>query len=91
MAHTNSLSNALRSVALPDVVSAVALAQHLGRSPATVAAWFRSGALPGRRIGRSWYASRASLLQFLDGQDLKHRARLRALAGGGREDHDATV
>ena len=79
--HKNEAAvNALRSLSLPDIVSAERLAHHLNVSPTTVRAHLRRGDLPGRKIGRRWFVSRRDLLGFLEARPARLR-RLQPEAG----------
>lgn len=58
-------ADALRSVALPDIVTVEAYAAHTHQHPATVRAQLRAGLLPGRRVGRRWLIARLALIAHL--------------------------
>jgi len=59
------LTDKLRAVSLPDLATAESIALQLGVTPSSVRALFRSGAIPGRKLGRRWVASRVELLASL--------------------------
>jgi hypothetical protein len=56
---------AARALHLPDILTAEALAGHLSCRPETVRRMFRSGELPGRKLGRRWFASKAEILRAI--------------------------
>jgi excisionase family DNA binding protein len=43
------------------------IAEHLGVSIHTVRRHFRTGSLPGRKVGKSWTTTRAALDRWLEG------------------------
>ena len=47
---------------LPDLVDSDTLAHYCGVSSSTARRWFRERRLPGRKIGRRWYAVRGAIL-----------------------------
>jgi excisionase family DNA binding protein len=68
----DSLVAAARAIALPDVVSVEELARHIGLSDATVRDLIRSGAIPGKKLGRRWFVSREALIRSLSRQEVEH-------------------
>ncbi len=57
--------NDVRQIFLPDLLVIEDLARVLRITPAGVRAALRAGRLPGRRIGKRWFVSRAALLAHL--------------------------
>jgi hypothetical protein len=62
------------------LVGAAELAERYSVRPATVRTWFRSGHLHGRRIGRDWRASWASVFAFEGSPPAGRSPHLLALA-----------
>lgn len=77
-----SAAEALRSVALPDILTAEAYAAHTGQHPATVRSHLRAGLLPGRRVGRRWFIARLALIAHMS-RTAGTPSSLRILGEGG--------
>lgn len=58
--------DALRAVALPDVVRVEALAHFLNMAPEAVLRELQEGRMPGRQIAGDWLVSRKALFEWLD-------------------------
>ena len=83
---SETIADALRSVALPDFCTASDLAEHLGIAPSTVRRALREGHLPGRRCGRRWLVSRSALVEWLATPEPSKRATpIRHIRGGTRK------
>lgn len=52
-----------------EVLGADEAARLLGVSPYTVRSLARTGAMPGRKVGKEWRFSRAKLLEWLEGKN----------------------
>jgi excisionase family DNA binding protein len=57
---------ATRAVMLPEVLDATDLAYWLRCSRTTARRLLRAGVIPGRRVGRQWFVTRAALLDALE-------------------------
>ena len=58
-------AHALKAVALPDICRVDDLASHLRMSHAAIRRAFRVGAIPGKKLGGRWLASRSAILASL--------------------------
>ena len=56
---------ALRSVAFPDIAAVEDVAAMVKLSPSAVRAHFRSGRIPGRKLGRRWLTTREIFFAWL--------------------------
>ncbi|MEE8104476.1 MAG: helix-turn-helix domain-containing protein [Planctomycetota bacterium] len=65
----DKLKSALADKILGDLVTDLQLAQILDLSATRVQALFRTGAIPGRKVGRRWVTSRAKLVRWLESSD----------------------
>lgn len=71
----------------PSVLTAEQIAEHLSVSIHTVRRHFRTGSLPGRKVGKSWTTTRAALDAWLVGGNAREldngESRLPALETKG--------
>jgi excisionase family DNA binding protein len=65
----------------PDILDVHKAAALLTVSPDTVYDLFKSGELPGRKVGRKWITTRGALMRWIEGSFAADAAE-RAAAGG---------
>ena len=68
----------------PDILDVRAAAQLLTVSADTVYDLFKSGELPGRKVGRKWITTRAALLRWVEGSFAADAVE-RAIETGNKE------
>ncbi len=68
----------------PDILDVRAAAQLLTVSVDVVYDLFKSGELPGRKVGRKWITTRAALLRWIEGSFAADAAE-RAMKAGDKE------
>lgn len=72
----------LHNLVLPDIISVCELHRHLGLSKSVIRSKFRTGEIPGRKIGRRWFVARRALVELLSTpQSTNERSSMRVLPG----------